>query len=246
MGAPTKSIVSQPRMLPSGSNKCLNPIPKPLLHLKNSQPFKMTPNSLIVKKIPDFELTGRGDSFLWSTTDWHPIQRHKGNANYETRFKILYSPAGIYCLYSCADETIIATKTDDNSDLWTEDVVEAFFWPDERWPVYFEYELSPKNVELAIIVPNFNGNFHGWLPWGNQPERKTRRATTIDKTTWTAEFFIPFEILRPLQNVPPASGTKWRANFYRIDHDKGATQFAWSPVTNGFHEYQNFGVIEFE
>jgi hypothetical protein len=204
------------------------------------------PNSLIVKKTPDFEVTGRGDSDQWDSAQWHPIKPLKGNVSYETKFKILYSPTGIYCLYFCQDEIIKSTITRHNADLWTEDVVEAFFWPDERWPVYFEYELSPNNFELPILVPNFNGSFHGWLPWGDQDNRQTRHATQVESKRWTAEFFIPFEILKPLQNCPPKSGTRWRANFYRIDHDNGTTQFAWNPVEKSYHEYQNFGVIEFE
>ncbi len=31
--------------------------------------------------------------------------------------------------------------------------------------------------------------------------------------------FVPFELLKPLANVPPKSGTRWRANFYRMDYD---------------------------
>jgi hypothetical protein len=216
-----------------------------VLHLKSSIANPM-PNSLIVKKTPDFEVTGLGDSAQWTNTQWHPIKPINGNVTYETKFKILYSATGIYCLYFCQDEIIKSTITRHNADLWTEDVVEAFFWPDERWPVYFEYELSPKNFELAILVPNFNGNFHGWLPWGDQENRKTRHATHVESKNWTAEFFIPFEMLKPLQNCPPQSGTRWRANFYRIDHDNGTTQFAWNPVECSYHEYQNFGVIEFE
>jgi Carbohydrate-binding family 9 len=209
------------------------------------------PNLLTVKKTQDFELTGKGDSTAWANSEWHPIVKHKGETAFETKFKILYSTTGIYCLYFCEDEIVKSTIAKDNADLWTEDVVEAFFWPDERWPVYFEYELSPNNKELPILVPNFNGNFHGWLPWGDQPSRQTRHATHVqekngNRQNWTAEFFIPFEILKPLQNVLPASGSRWRANFYRIDHDCGVTQFAWSPVQDDFHEYQNFGILEFE
>ncbi len=58
----------------------------------------------------------------------------------------MYSDSGIYCLYQCTDSAIISTLKGDFLDLWKEDVVEAFFWTDERIPVYFEYELSP--IEL--------------------------------------------------------------------------------------------------
>ena len=56
----------------------------------------------------------------------------------------------------------------------------------------------------------------------------------------------PVTLLRPLQNVPPKPGTRWRANFYRMDHDGGRrTEWAWAPVDAGFHEYVNFGDLQF-
>ncbi len=59
--------------------------------------------------------------------------------------------------------------------------------------------------------------------------------------------FAPYELLAPLPNVPPQPGTRWRANFYRIDHDDGTrTYWSWSPIEESFHEYDNFGTIIFE
>ena len=207
--------------------------------------------SLQVKICDDFSLDGRGTNAAWQRTTWHALLVLRGKVSYRTAFKIMYSKTGIYCLFQCEDEQIIATKTENNADLWTEDVVEAFFWPDENFPVYFEYELSPKNVELPILVPNCEGQFYGWLPWGAQASRATRHETHIQEvngkpTGWTAEFFIPFDLLKPLPNCPPTSGSKWRANFYRIDHDAGESNFCWNRVDQHYHEYNNFGVIEFE
>ena len=64
---------------------------------------------------------------------------------------------------------------------------------------------------------------------------------------WTAEFFLPYHLLQPLDNVPPKPGTNWRANFYRMDHDGGrATAWSWVPVGRSFHEIQKFGTLNFE
>lgn len=142
----------------------------------------------------------------------------------------------------------------DNLNLWEEDVVEVFLWPDESFPVYFEYELSPMNFELPIIVPNKKGNFLGWLPWHYDGERKIRHTTSIIKdkndkdgsvSEWDAEFFIPFKLLTPLIQVPPAAGDKWRANMYRIDYDKGLVPFSWQKTETTFHEYNKFGTLIF-
>jgi hypothetical protein len=64
---------------------------------------------------------------------------------------------------------------------------------------------------------------------------------------WTAEIFIPCELLAPLPNVPPKAGTQWRANFYRMDYDDGrTTRWTWAPVGPSFHEFQKFGTLHFE
>jgi len=136
-------------------------------------------------------------------------------------------------------------------DLWNEDVVEAFFWPDESEPIYFEYELSPLNYELPILVPNNKGKFLGWRPWHYEGSRQTKHAIHINKngevvTSWTAEFFIPYSLLTPLNNVPPHKGTCWRANFYRIDYDKGESSWVWQQVVKNFHDYELFGHLVFE
>jgi hypothetical protein len=206
---------------------------------------------LKVKKVNDFEVTGDGTTVLWQEVPWVTLSKKDGAVNYKSEFKIVYSDKGVYCLFFCEDNTITSTIKRDFGDLFNEDVVEVFFWPDESSVIYFEYELSPHNFELPILVPNYKGDFFGWLPWGLTGERATRHATKIHKEgdkvkSWTAEFFIPFALMKPLQNIEPKKGTRWRANFYRIDYDNGASHWTWKPVQTNFHDSERFGVIEFD
>jgi hypothetical protein len=207
---------------------------------------------LLIKQSADFVVTGKGDNNSWGKTDWVNIpQRTNDQVDYSTRVKVLYSDKGIYFLFDCEDAEIISTFTEDNANLYEEDVVEVFFWTDENHPFYFEYEISPNNYELPIFVPNVDGDFLGWLPWHYEGDRKTQHATFINKqddqvVSWSAEFFIPFALLKPMSNVPPKSGTKWRANMYRIDHDKGISTFSWQAIRTNFHDFQRFGTFVFE
>lgn len=207
---------------------------------------------IVVRKTEDFELIDSGNEAEWNATSFVVLtQRKKSGVLYETKMKILYSDLGIYCLYECEDQKITATLKEDFSDIYNEDVVEVFFWTMESSPIYFEYELSPNNVELPIIVPNYNGKFMGWKPWHYEGIKKTRHQAVIrsegDKIVgWTAQFFIPYKLLEPLQNVPPTKGMKWRANFYRIDYDKGSSSWSWRPTQKNFHDYQRFGTILFD
>lgn len=214
------------------------------------------PGSITIKKSKDFKVTGDGQSENWSKTEWINLnQQGPDKSAYSTRVKVLYSETGIYFLYDCVDTKLTATLKGDFLDLYNEDVVEFFLWPDESFPVYFEYELSPLNYELPIIIPNYQGKFYGWQPWHYEGDRRTQHATTTtggEKISggavsgWKAEIFVPYKLLVPLNNVPPVSGTKWRANMYRIDYDNGSTYFTWQKISSSFHEYNNYGTFIFE
>ena len=211
----------------------------------------------LIKKTSDFQVTGDGSAEAWNKNQWLEVpQRRKFGKPYKLQVKSLYSDKGLYFLYQVEDTKLTATMTEDNSHLWKEDVIELFIWPDESVPLYFEYELSPLNVELPILVPNLGGKFKGWLPWDYEGEKRVIHKTSTvggpresmaEVSAWIAEFFIPYQLLDPLQNVPPTSGMQWRINFYRFDHDsgKGAT-WEWAPVNHKFHDYKNFGIAIFE
>jgi hypothetical protein len=212
---------------------------------------------LRVQGTKDFEVTGAGDHASWGNAVWVPLRKRQADGHpYETRFKVLYSKTGLYTLMEGTDRKLTTTLKEDFLDLWTEDVYEAFLWPDESTPLYFEYEISPMNFELPILVPNAGETFMGWRPWRYAGGRKIRKGTSAiggPKESgaavqgWRAEFFIPYALLKPLKNSPPGPGTRWRANFYRMDHDDGRmTQWDWAPVGPSFHEYRKFGILLFE
>jgi len=213
--------------------------------------------TLKVVRTDDFEITGDGSAAAWNKAAWEPlVPRGEKKREDQTQVKALHSAKGLYFLMQGADRAVTSKMNEDFADLWKEDVFEVFLWPDEKTPLYFEYEISPLGYELPILVPNFQGKFLGWRPWHYEGDRKIKKATSVQGgtkasgsacTSWTAEFFIPYALLTPLENVPPKPGTIWRANFYRMDYDDGQTaSWDWSRVGPSFHDIQNFGVLVFE
>lgn len=216
--------------------------------------------SVPVLKVPivtDFPVNGRGDHASWGAVPWTTLNARNGATNAPaTRIKVAYSKAGIYVLMDGADTKLTATYEEDFSDLWKEDVFEAFLWPDQRDPLYFEYEVSPLGRELPILIPNLDGRFLGWRPWHYGGERRVRHETSVvggpkesgaTIAAWRAEIMIPFALLSPLRGVPATKGSRWRANFYRVDYDGGNTvQWDWARVGKSFHEFNAFGTLEFE
>ncbi len=212
---------------------------------------------LVIPKCADFTVTGDGTDNNWQAANWQPLTRvGEGTSSYVTRAKVLYSGSGIYFLVDCEDRRLTCTLSENNVDIYNEDVVEVFLWPRETEPLYFEYEISPLGYELPILVPNNQGKFMGWLPWHYEGERMIHKATAVrggekaplaEVSGWTSEFFIPFTLLIGLGNVPPTPGTRWRANIYRMDYDTPPrTHWAWCPDTGAaFHNYQGFGTFRF-
>ena len=78
---------------------------------------------LSVKLVDDFEVTGLGDRPAWQQTEWTPLRRRQPDGHpYDARFKMLYSTTGLYLWGT--DRKL--TATGETSDLWNEDVFEAF------------------------------------------------------------------------------------------------------------------------
>ncbi len=222
-----------------------------------ASPVMSQDTTLHIQPTEDFEVNGEGNHAAWKKTEWVALSLQHGPAHeLLTQAKVLYSKTGMYFLMQCEDEKLTATLTEDFADLYNEDVVEVFLWTDEAQPLYLEYELSPLNYELPIIVPNREGTFFGWRPWHYEDERLTRHATSVQDgkkesmakvSGWTAEFFIPYALLKPLGNVPPQAGTRWRGNLYRIDYDLDEPRYwQWQPTSGSFHEYQKFGTFVFQ
>ena len=213
-------------------------------------------STLVVRQTEDFVINGQGDHTNWTKTDWFAITVQKAAATpRSTRAKILYSQTGIYFLFDCEDQQITATLEEDFTALYKEDVVEVFLWPDTSIPVYLEYELSPLNYELVILVPNLNGKFQGWRPWFYTEANRVQHATSAlggerkSKATikgWRAEFFIPYALMNPIVQNIPQTGSRWKGNFYRIDYDEGYATWSWQKTGGSFHEFKKFGTLLFE
>ncbi|HEX5023909.1 MAG TPA: carbohydrate-binding family 9-like protein, partial [Agriterribacter sp.] len=175
---------------------------------------------------------------------------------YESKFKILYSVKGIYVLLNGVDKKITSTFENDFENLFTADVFEVFFHPDPVTPLYLEYEVSPLDKELVLLIPNLNGRASGWTPWHYTGEKKVKKKVTVkggemrsgaDINEWTATLFFPYTLLSPLANIPPQGGTIWNANFCRLDYDSGKMiKWSWSPVSRSFHEFKKFLSLRFE
>ena len=216
-----------------------------------------TDTPLIVHQCNNFLVNGKGDNPEWLKTAWIPLTKiDTGGKVFVTQFKILYSNTGIYVLFTGDDEKITSNWKKDFDNLFTADVFEVFFHPLPQENIYFEYEISPLEKELVLLILNRNGRFGGWTPWHYEGDNKVVKKVSIEggkmksgavTKAWTAELFFPYSIFNALQQVPPVSGMRWNANFCRLDYDSGhMIKWSWSPVKISFHEFASYLPIQFE
>ena len=219
-------------------------------------------STLIIKKTSDFKVNGEGTAANWNSANWFDITVQNGpkqttpGKQFPTRVKIMYSEKGIYFLFDCTDKKLTSTILEDFGALFKEDVVEVFLWPDTSVPIYLEYEVSPLNYELAILVPNIKGRPQGWKPWFYDEHNRVQHETSAQGGQkksmasvegWQAEFFIPYVLMNPIVQAPPKSGEKWKGNFYRIDYDnKETAYYSWQKTSGSFHDFKKFGTLIFE
>ena len=183
-------------------------------------------------------------------------------ARQATAVRLLWDDDYLYVAFDCEDSDAWSTYTEHDDPLYNEEVVEIFIDPSGLLRVYFELQVSPRNVGFDSLILNDGGrsgegrgpNFQGVTMWTCHGMKHavvvngdpTRRDTNDDG--WTVELAVPFSQLISAPHIPPAEGDAWRANIYRIDHARDASEFtAWSPTRmHDFHITEAFGRLVFD
>lgn len=145
-------------------------------------------------------------------------------------------------LFEVRDTHVWATLTERGAMLYQEEVVEVFIDPVGDLSNYFEIELNPLNAVLEVVMRRNRSGYLKDFAWRCEG---LRTATQRTPEGWCAELAIPF---RSLIAEPPLPGTKWRANFCRIDRPPNVERelTAWSsPGRANFHTPERFGFVEF-
>jgi hypothetical protein len=84
-----------------------------------------------------------------------------------------------------------------------------------------------------------------WVCAGLEHAVRLLGDATGGDASWSSEWAIP---LASLDAATPIAGTRWRANFFRIDQASGGEYSAWSPTfadPPDFHLPDHFGELVF-
>ena len=174
-----------------------------------------------------------------------------GPAPYETRFRALWSDAGLFLRFDADDSSPWHTMTKRDEHLWEEEVVEIFLDVDRSGKNYAELEISPANVVCDVLMISAWPKKQGDLKWdlaGLETAVHTPKDASGRTTGWTATAFLPWSAFRSLPSaktisLPPKAQDAWRFNVFRIKRpggpkapEKEVVEAAWSPVPGeSFH-----------
>ena len=141
-----------------------------------------------------------------------------------TTVRIGWTPDEWRVLFHCADTNAWATLRERGAPLYEEEVVEIFLDPVGDLASYFEIEVNPLNAVLELVLRRNRSGYRKDFGWRCEG---LRTAVNCTGTDWTAELAIPF---RSLVADAPQPGSRWRANFLRIDRPAGTPRelSAWS------------------
>ena len=170
-----------------------------------------------------------------------------GPSPYRTRFRALWSEAGLHLRFESEDDEPWFTMTNRDDPLWEEEVVEIFLDPlsDGR---YVEVELNPANVvcDLRKLGPGETASD----PIGHMDRGFSvggmRTAVSDADGSWIGTLFLPWDGLG--LPGPPRAGSEFPFNVFRIKRpsgpeapEAGAVFAAWSPTGSpSFHVPEAF------
>lgn len=146
--------------------------------------------------------------------------------------------------------------TQDNSDMWNQEVFEIFIAPGSDTPIkYVEIELNPNNALFSAWVDNPDGRGSlNTLSYFDGRESGIQAGVLKGADSWSGEIVLPLAILGELKH-------NYRINFFRVAsfarHDKNINWsrsldtckfLAWSPTFSGiipdyFHLPRYFGYL---
>jgi hypothetical protein len=159
-------------------------------------------------------------------------------------------------VFQCECPDVWATKTQRDTDLWNEPVVEVFLDVLGDGKSFFEFQVNPLGTVYDAFVPDvkLNADWKRWSRW-NCDSLKT--AVRVDgclndrqhrDTGWSAALAIPFDELAKEAGTVPQAGDVWRANFCRYDYSAELPSpelSCWAPVVKCFDDTKYFGLIVF-
>jgi hypothetical protein len=164
-----------------------------------------------------------------------------GDPPYGTAFAALWNEQALFLRFVADDPSPWHTMTSRDAHIWEEEVVEIFLDPSCTGVNYAELEINHANVVCDLVVTRPWPDLRSDPAWHFANLRTTVTDRAGDRSPcWIAHARVPWQDFRTLPTespLPPAAGSAWRFNVYRIKRpngperpDDGVIYAAWSPT----------------
>lgn len=178
--------------------------------------------------------------------------------------------------FDCRHRGVVATLRENNTDLWTEDVVEAFLSFQDPPVRYLELEVNPLGARFSAVVESPSLSRAG-MTLEKFPFPEFQADVKVRERSWSAKLSIPLDLAGPVAGLdslsrsltagpsvtssrnervqesrptPPArsANATFRANFFRIDRTSGEFSALFPTLADppDFHVPGKFGHFRLE
>ena len=219
----------------------------------------------LVTKAP--KIDGKLDDAAWASapsTDAFVNTMNGAAVPQKTAAKLLWDKKFLYVAIENEDSDVWAKLDKRDDKLWTQEADEIMIDADGNGRTYVELQVAPNGNLFDTYLPErrkYEDTIDPKLKpfgWNSKTIAKVRVDGTLNKREdqdkgWTAEIAIPLEDVKGMDaastlTLPPALGSVWRINMFRMDVPQGKPQQAagWSPPLVGdFHALDRFGELVF-
>jgi hypothetical protein len=193
-----------------------------------------------VKTAQNITIDGKDSESAWTKAAWSEtfvdIEGKAGQVDpHKTRYKLLWDDNFLYVYVKMQEDHIWAKLKEHDQIIFQDNALEIFMDPDGDTHQYMEFQINAFEAvwDLMLTKPYRNGgqSVSGWDIKG------LKKAVLIDGTLndpsdtdkfWAIELAFPFSALNLSGRKNNVSGTRWRMNFSRVQHEM--------EVRNGIYE----------
>ena len=166
----------------------------------------------------------------------------------------------IFVIFRVDDQYVRAVADAHQGAICNDSCVEFFFTPNADTTLgYFNLEMNCGGTMLfhfqrkprqapSVLTPD---DIDQVTVAHSQPRQVDPEI--VEPTEWFVAYRVPFDLIRkrfPDDFSEPASGVRWRGNFYKCaDRTSHPHWLTWAPVSRpqpDFHRPESFGILEFE
>ena len=206
-------------------------------------------------------IDGKGDDPVWDSAAtisnfrmaWLDAEGKQQRS--PTRAKILWDRDSIYFWAQLEDSDLQSTVKERDGKTWDDDVFEVFLKPSLNHSGYYEFHVTPGNVQMDLFIPQRAPNAYSLYRSADLFDFKSavqlngtlENRSDVDRG-WEVEFALAWKDFQPTGGRPEP-GESWTFSLCRYDYSSGTSEPHLTSIAplkrKSFHDFEHFVPIEF-